>query len=185
MSTISSHRNTLPIDRINTPVIKPTKQSTQGQNPFQVANPETKPKDNPGTDPTKFQITPDIIKPPSEHAGELWQSDTTTQLRSIIANAKQGAQAELTPETEARVAAEGLVSSTFIEPILKQIRESNTAPPPFGPSSAEKQFASLLDTNIADEIVHAANFPLVERIANQLMKNMPQVQPQQSIDIQG
>ena len=177
MSSISSHRNTLPIDRLNTPVVKPMKQSSEGRNPLQNANP--------GSDPQTLQVTPENLKQPSEHAGELWAADTSTQLRTIIANTKQSAQAELTPEAEARVAAEGLVSSTFIEPILKQIRESNTAPPPFGPSSAEKQFSSLLDTNIADEIVHAANFPLVERIANQLLKNMPQIQPEQSIDIKG
>ncbi len=74
----------------------------------------------------------------------------------------------------ARQAAEGLVSTTFIEPILKQVRESNDTPPPFGPSRAEKQFASLLDTELADEIVRAANFPLVERITAQLLRNMPE-----------
>jgi len=87
---------------------------------------------------------------------------------------------------QARTAAEGLVSTTFIEPILKQVRESNTAPPPFGPSNAEKQFSSLLDTKLADEIVHAANFPLVDRIMSQLLKNMPQVQNEAPIiDTQG
>lgn len=88
--------------------------------------------------------------------------------------------------TRARTAAEGLVSTTFIEPILKQMRESNNTPPPFGPSNAEKQFASLLDTKLADEIVHAANFPLVERITAQLLKNMPAIEiKEQSIDIKG
>jgi Rod binding domain-containing protein len=98
-----------------------------------------------------------------------------------------GSTNDITSETaQARTAAEGLVSTTFIEPILKQVRESNTAPPPFGPSRAEKQFSSLLDTKLADEIVHAANFPLVDRIASQLLRNMPQVQNEVPIiDIQG
>ena len=87
---------------------------------------------------------------------------------------------------KARMAAEGLVATTFIEPILKQVRESNNTPPPFGPSSAEKQFSSLLDTKLADKIVHAANFPLVERITAQLLRNMPDANlPDQKIDTKG
>ena len=37
---------------------------------------------------------------------------------------------------EARSAAEGLVATSFIKPILTQVRESNNAPPPFGPTLA-------------------------------------------------
>lgn len=77
------------------------------------------------------------------------------------------------PQADARRAAEGLVSTSFIEPILKQTRESNNAPPPFGPSNVEKQFGALLDSRLADDIVHAANFPLVDRIAEELTRNMP------------
>lgn len=88
---------------------------------------------------------------------------------------------------KAAAAAEGLISATFIEPILKQVRESNDTPPPFGPSNAEKQFSALLDTKLSDEIVHAANFPLVERITQQLLENMPAIEavdqtPKKSID---
>ncbi len=88
-------------------------------------------------------------------------------------------------DDDARKAAEGLVSTTFIEPILKQVRESNDAPPPFGPGKGEKQFGAILDTKLADQIVHAANFPLVERIAAQLMRNMPGGEPTQQVDVKG
>lgn len=84
---------------------------------------------------------------------------------------------------DARKAAEGLVSATFIEPILKQMRESNDAPPPFGPSRAEKQFGALLDTRLADDIVHAANFPLVQKIADRLNPNPPQAPLASRIDL--
>ncbi|MBL4697994.1 MAG: rod-binding protein, partial [Phycisphaerales bacterium] len=81
-------------------------------------------------------------------------------------------------------------STTFIEPILKQMRESNNTPPPFGPGKAEKQFATLLDTQLADKIVHAANFPLVQRITNDILRNMPAdpaapQTPKQTLDIKG
>lgn len=92
---------------------------------------------------------------------------------------------------QARKAAEGLVSNTFIEPILKQIRESNDAPPPFGPTDAEKQFGALLDTKVADEIVQGTNFPIVEQITQRLLSYTPAGQPivdfqnqQQGIDTQ-
>lgn len=191
MSSISNNRPNLPFTGYHSPVVKPTKQSTQGDNLLTSANPSSEastPNTNPTKStqaPTRFEFDPQSPKQPTQGDSPLSAADSTNQLRTIIANSKQAAQKELSPEAEARVAAEGLVSTTFIEPILKQIRESNTAPPPFGPSNAEKQFASLLDTTLADEIVHASNFPIVDRIASQLLKNMPQVQPEKNLDIEG
>ncbi len=135
------------------------------------------------------QTPVDIRKSESKDRGTL--SATTPQGLSLAQGTNDTKTNELpgTSQAEgvkARLAAEGLVSATFIEPILKQVRESNNTPPPFGPSSAEKQFSSLLDTKLADEIVKAANFPLVERITAQLLKNMPQTDlPTQAIDTKG
>lgn len=83
-------------------------------------------------------------------------------------------------DDDARKAAQGLVSTTFIEPILKQARESNDAPPPFGPSRVEKQFGALLDTSLAEEIVQASDFPLVDRIAADLSKHGKHAAPDAS-----
>jgi Rod binding domain-containing protein len=122
----------------------------------------------------------DPRKQASKHTDPLRAASTT----GLSQATKPGA--EESQSSQARTAAEGLVSTTFIEPILKQVRESNTAPPPFGPSNAEKQFSSLLDTKLADEIVHAANFPLVERITQQLLRNMPGIDaPKETLDIKG
>jgi Rod binding domain-containing protein len=73
---------------------------------------------------------------------------------------------------KAREAAEGLVSTSFIKPILTQARESNKAPAPFGPTQAEKQFGSLLDNQLADEIVRASQFPLVDRMVEQFTRHL-------------
>ena len=81
------------------------------------------------------------------------------------------AQAKL---DEARTAAEQLVATTFIKPILAQVRESNNAPAPFGPTQAEKQFGSLLDNQLADEITKAAQFPLVDRLVSEFTKHLPE-----------
>lgn len=136
---------------------------------------------------SRSQTPIDVRKSESKDRGTL--SATTPQGLSL-AHDSNGTKTNELPgtneTTNARKAAEGLVSTTFIEPILKQVRESNNTPPPFGPSTAEKQFASLLDTKLADEIVKAANFPLVERITAQLLQNMPQADaPTQAIDTKG
>ena len=157
MSSISSQGNRLPLDLLQTPTLKP------------------------GAGPSKRDFLWATDDNPLSRASKPDQDNSIGS--AFIIKGTPIAQADA--QAQSRKAAEGLVSATFIEPILKQIRESNTAPPPFGPSRAEKQFASLLDTKLSDEIVRAANFPLVERITNQLLKNMPQPQPEQSIDIQG
>lgn len=74
-------------------------------------------------------------------------------------------------ELRASEAAQKLVASTLVEPILKQLRSTNNSAAPFGPTEAEKQFGPILDAQIADNIVNAADFPLVERIKQDLLKN--------------
>ena len=71
---------------------------------------------------------------------------------------------------EAREAAEKLVAQTLILPVLKQLRESNEAAPPFAPTEGEKQFGALMDQQIAEDITKAAGFPLVDRLARDLLK---------------
>ena len=80
------------------------------------------------------------------------------------------AEAALTPKARARQAAEQLVTQTFILPLLKQLRESDRTAAPFAPSQAEKQFRALGDAELAQRIVHAARFPLVDRLARDLLK---------------
>ncbi len=92
---------------------------------------------------------------------------------------------QIETQTEARIAtaqrtAEQLIATTLIKPILAQVRASNNAPPPFGQTQAEKQFGSLLDNRIADDIAKASNFPIAQRIAGQMLRNsiaLPDTQP--------
>jgi len=76
---------------------------------------------------------------------------------------------EKTVEEQARAGAEQFVAIAMIQPLLKQWRESNAAAPPFAPSQGEKQFQSLFDGQIAQQIARASRFPLVERVAEQLL----------------
>jgi Rod binding domain-containing protein len=75
------------------------------------------------------------------------------------------------PEEQARDAAEKFVSISLVQPLLAQLRENSQAAPPFAPSNGEKQFRAMLDAHIAQEITHAARFPLVDGVARRLLRN--------------
>ncbi|MEM8756441.1 MAG: hypothetical protein AAGF47_01495 [Planctomycetota bacterium] len=87
--------------------------------------------------------------------------------RDLLAKARSaaGASGRASGGTdEVRASAEQLVSTAFIAPILKQIRESSDAAPPFQQTPAEKQFGSMLDAKTAESIVRASNLPIVDRL---------------------
>jgi Rod binding domain-containing protein len=90
--------------------------------------------------------------------------------------------ADQTPEQRAREAAEQLVTQSFVLPLLKQMRETDHTAPPFAPSQAEKQFRALGDAGLAQQIVHAARFPLVDRLARDLLKRGGQDVQGHSVD---
>lgn len=89
-----------------------------------------------------------------------------------------------TPEQSARAGAEQFVAIALIQPLLKQLRDSNHAAPPFAPSSAEKQFQSLYDGQVAQRIVSSTQFPLVDRLARDLLsRGRPAAQPRAAAPI--
>lgn len=71
----------------------------------------------------------------------------------------------------AREAAQDFVAVTFLAPVLKQLRDTNNAAPPFAPGPAEKQFGGLMDQHVARQIVRASHFPLVDRVAHDLLRS--------------
>lgn len=77
-----------------------------------------------------------------------------------------------TPEEQARAAAEQFVSVALIQPLLSQLRGSNQAAPPFAPTQGEKQFQSMFDASIAQQITRAKRFPLVDRLTDDLLKRV-------------
>ncbi len=87
-----------------------------------------------------------------------------------FATALEKVKAKQTPEQQARGAAEEFVAMALIQPVLKQLRESNHASPPFGPTEGEKKFGAVLDSEVAKRIVRASRFPLVDRMATSLLQ---------------
>ena len=69
----------------------------------------------------------------------------------------------------ARQAATELVASALLVPVLDAMYERPFAEPPFAPTTAEKRFAPLLSQHMADRIIGAANFSLVDTILDRLL----------------
>lgn len=79
-------------------------------------------------------------------------------------------KANQTPEQKAREAAEQLVATALVQPVLKQLRETNNAAEPFKPNSAERSFGQMMDTQMSQRIVGSKSWALVDRVAETLMK---------------
>lgn len=93
----------------------------------------------------------------------------SSRFAGLLRAAAPGGDAPTAPE-KARAAAEQFVAIALVQPLLKQLRETSTAAPPFAPTEGEKQFQGLYDAEIAQRMVKAAHFPLVDRLAEQLTR---------------
>ena len=108
---------------------------------------------------------------PSVDRGALPQSRESAA-RSDFA-AVLGRMGKSAGETDAQLArrtAENFVAMTFVQPLLKQLRSSNNAAPPFAPTDAEKQFQGLMDAELAQRIVRTSGFPLVARSSSDILE---------------
>jgi Rod binding domain-containing protein len=90
---------------------------------------------------------------------------------SVLSRAQAGpGKNSQTPEQKAREAAEQLVATALVQPVLKQLRETNNAAEPFKPNSAERSFGQMMDTALSQRIVGSKSWALVDRVAATLMK---------------
>jgi len=98
-------------------------------------------------------------------------SERQRSFAGLLAQEGVGATAAPVRSAErAREAASQLVAITFVQPILAQIRASDGAAEPFKATPAEKQFGALLDAELAQRVTQAARFPLVDRVARDLLR---------------
>ncbi len=86
---------------------------------------------------------------------------------------------------EAREAASQFVATAFIMPVLKMMHDTPFATEPFAPNSAQKRFMPMLDWQIADRVTSSANFPLVDRIVQQMTQHLPASEPTGGVDVRG
>ena len=90
-------------------------------------------------------------------------------------------------EDKVRNAAEQLVSSSFVLPILQQLQNDPFRSDLFHGGQAENMFSQQLNTQIADDIVKRSNYPVAEHVYNQIMNRVNQTAhqnttPQTGID---
>lgn len=95
------------------------------------------------------------------------ESAARTDFASVLG--RMGKSASETPEQLAHRTAESFVAMTFVQPLLKELRSSNHTAAPFAPTEGEKQFQGLMDAQLAQRIVSTAQFPLVDKIASDIL----------------
>ncbi len=93
-----------------------------------------------------------------------------------LATDRRGRGADLEVDKE-REAAEQLIATTFIEPMLREAREVRSSDGPFGMTEAEKQFGSLMDTATAKNMVRSWDFPMIDRLARDMRAATGQGEP--------
>ena len=106
-----------------------------------------------------------MIAPPSAAIATPLSATTQANARNDVAFADIMRQARGAASVDdVRQAAEDLVANAFIAPVLRQMRETSDAAPPFQQTPAEKQFGQMLDIETARQIVRKSDLPIVDRL---------------------
>lgn len=107
-----------------------------------------------------------MIQPTSTLGSSALAPTVTADARNDVAFADVMRKAQGgASDADVREAAEDLVANAFIAPVLRQLRETSDAAPPFQQTPAEKQFGQMLDAETARQIVRKSDLPLVDRLA--------------------
>lgn len=77
-----------------------------------------------------------------------------------------------TVETTARQAAQQLVATTLVQPMLTQMNNDPFKTPMFHGGHGEEMFNQQLQTILGDRITAGANFPIVQTVYKQLMQRV-------------
>lgn len=100
--------------------------------------------------------------------------------RELFASAIARAQSRPgeTREEQARSAAQQLISTALISPVLSQMRQSTWAAAPFKPNQAERTFGQIYDATLAQRLVQSTRWPLVDAVARRMLGGTPTPMPQ-------
>ncbi|GEM_PF-2990655 len=106
------------------------------------------------------------IQPSLQTAG----ADTTSRMMerapsfaSAIARVGGGSR-----EKQINEAAQQLVATSLVQPILDSMMKSHFREGPFAPGPVEERFMPLLNRHLSDQIVQGSNFGLVQALTDQL-----------------
>ncbi|MFG0253381.1 MAG: hypothetical protein ACF8NJ_10970 [Phycisphaerales bacterium JB038] len=120
-----------------------------------------------------LQASPLLEDPASAaFSGTEAAADTFAQVLDRLGGAE--ARDEEALAARAREAAEEFVAIAMVQPILAQLREHPLVDAeemgPLAPSRSEKMLQPLWDAQAAQRIVQAADWPMVERLGQQLLQ---------------
>lgn len=102
-------------------------------------------------------------------AGRPDDRERESQSDFAAAIARQGTLAGESLEHKTKRLAQDFVAAALVEPILKQLRETNHAAPPFAPTSGEKSFRQIADSQLSRQLVRKADWPVVKTLAQNLL----------------
>ena len=102
----------------------------------------------------------------SLHAGHALLMQPAADPISGFAGELQAASERL---GSARQAAEQLVSTSLVLPILASMREGTFLSGPFKPGTMERRFGPMLDVHTAEAITTSSRFGLVDSVVDQLV----------------
>ena len=108
-------------------------------------------------------------------AQRLRDASASPSAHASTADARSGVEAER--DAKLREAAEQLVASAFVQPMLNQLHESPFKTERFGGGSGEKLFRQRLDTILADRIAGSPGFPLVDTLVNHMQRRVGRPAP--------
>lgn len=77
---------------------------------------------------------------------------------------------EASAAAEARDTAERFVATTFVQPLLDRFSEMSEAAPPFQRTKAERTFGTLLNGQMALEVVRKGDWAVVDQVASGLLE---------------
>ena len=102
----------------------------------------------------------------------LGTTDVSANLKSFAAKLRDKSSApDPSGKDAAREAAEKLVATTLVVPLLAELREQPLDAKLFDGGFAEDAFRQQLDTALADEIVKSTQFPIVDRIYRDITRH--------------
>lgn len=89
-------------------------------------------------------------------------------LLGIARRVRGGGGADL--ERRAHDTAERFVATTFVQPLLDRFTEMSDPAPPFQRTRAERTFGTLLNGQMALEVVRKGEWSVVDRVASRLLE---------------
>lgn len=104
-------------------------------------------------------------------ATQALKASMNGDFRSLLNRSMQHHVGQMTEadKHQVREAAQQLVASSLVLPMLAQIRDSALKSDLFHGGFTEDAFGAQLDTQMADRIVAKSNFPIVEAIYNKMV----------------